>query len=67
MNGPGVFLVSSIFWLRDESLEESDWGRSGRLRSRFKPFNTFKPLKAFGVSDLVSGFRIVLRRARVVS
>lgn len=46
MNGPGVFLVSSIFWLRDESLEESDWGRSGRLRSRFKPFNTFKPFKS---------------------
>ena len=51
MNGPGVFLVSSIFWLRDESLEESDWGRSGRLRSRFKPFNAFKPLKAFEGSE----------------
>jgi hypothetical protein len=24
MERPGVFLVSSIFWLRDESLEEFD-------------------------------------------
>jgi hypothetical protein len=32
--------------LRDESLEESNWGRSGRLRSRSKPFNTFKSFKS---------------------
>ena len=46
-----------ILWLRDESLEESNWGRSGRLRSRFKPFNTFKPFKSLKAFEGLENLR----------
>jgi hypothetical protein len=46
MNGRESFWYRASSGSETKALEESDWGRSGRLRSRFKPFNTFKPLKA---------------------
>jgi type I restriction enzyme M protein len=56
-----------IFWLRDQSLEESDYGQEARWFKTFQPFKPFKPLKVLRPRKFVEDLEAALEQFREIA